>query len=85
MLWRQIGFPKQMGVPIFISQVQIIALEQFVPCCVIFDEALKLNGSDGSQTKSRNLLGRFEVVFFLHDASQVVLFLLVELMTLDQC
>lgn len=23
MLWRHIGFPKQMGVPIFISQVQI--------------------------------------------------------------
>lgn len=50
MLWKLIGFPKQMGVPVFISQVQIIALEQFVPCCAIFDEALKLNSSDGSQT-----------------------------------
>lgn len=79
----EIGFLKQMGVPIFISQVQIIALEQFSPCCVIFDEALKLNSSDGSQTNPWNLLGRLKV--FLQNASQVVLFLLVELITLDQC
>lgn len=30
-------------------------------------------------------LAGLKFFFFLHDASQVVLFLLVELMTLDQC
>lgn len=39
-----------MGAPIYISEVQIIALEQFIPSCVIFDEALKLNSSDDTQS-----------------------------------
>ena len=39
-----------MGGPIYIRQVQIIALEEFIPDCVIFDEALKLNSSDDTQT-----------------------------------
>lgn len=43
---------------------------------------LKLNSSASSQTESWNLLGRLEV--FKENASQVVLFLLVDLITLDQ-
>lgn len=49
-----------MGRPIYISQVQIITLEQFIPACVNFDEALKSNSSDNAQTdpqtNPRNLL-----------------------------
>lgn len=57
-----------MGAPIYISEVQIIALEQFIPSCVIFDEALKLNSSDDTQSTPWNLVGRFKDFFFLQEA-----------------
>lgn len=93
MLWQQIAviwalpflewIGIAMGGPIYSSRVQIITLEQFIPGCVIFDEVLKLNSSDNAQTHPWNLLGRLEV--FLQNASQIVLFLHVDLTALDKC
>lgn len=49
---------------IYISQVQMITLDQFITACVIFDEALKWSSSDDTHTNPWNFLGRFEVFFF---------------------
>ena len=56
---------KEVHGPIYISQVQIIRSDQFIPACVIFDEALKWSSRDDTHTNPWNFLGRFEVGFFV--------------------
>lgn len=58
MLWQQFAFifampflewiGIAMGGPIYTGQMQIITLEQFIPGCIIFDEALKSNSGDNT-------------------------------------
>lgn len=93
MLWQQFAFiwalpflewiGVVMGRPIYISQVQIITLGQFIPGCVIFDEVLKSNSSDN--TNLWNVQDLADFFFFTGHITDCLFFLLVELIAVDKC